>query len=142
MKTIILASQKGGSEKTMLAAHLSVEAERTGDKPVWLIDTDWQATLSTWHHRRNSDTPGRLDVPFARIRGGLQKLDREHAAFCFIDTAPTISDQNTALLEFADLVLTRFAPLRPTSGRCRDGRTRERRGQTFPVRNNTSQAAR
>jgi chromosome partitioning protein len=111
MKTIILASQKGGSGKTMLAAHLSVEAERTGDKPVWLIDTDRQATLSTWHHRRNSDTPGRLDATFARIREGLQKLEREHAAFCFIDTAPTISDQNTALLEFADLVLI---PVRPS----------------------------
>ena len=31
MKTIIIASQKGGSGKTMLAAHLAVEAERAGD---------------------------------------------------------------------------------------------------------------
>ena len=28
MKTIVIQSQKGGSGKTMLAAHLSVEAER------------------------------------------------------------------------------------------------------------------
>jgi len=39
MKTIVIASQKGGSGKTMLAAHLAVEAERAGDT-AWLIDTD------------------------------------------------------------------------------------------------------
>jgi chromosome partitioning protein len=111
MKTILLASQKGGSGKTTLAAHLAVEAERAGDKPTWLIDTDRQATLSTWHHRRSSDTPQRLEAPFARIREGLKQLDHQQAAFCFIDTAPTISDQTTALLEFADLILI---PVRPS----------------------------
>jgi chromosome partitioning protein len=111
MKTIIMSSQKGGSGKTMLAAHLSVEAERTGDQPAWLIDTDRQATLSTWHHRRKSDTPQRLDVAVNQIQEGLQKLDQQGAAFCFLDTAPTISDQNIALLEFADLVLI---PVRPS----------------------------
>jgi chromosome partitioning protein len=45
MKTIVIASQKGGSGKTMLAAHLAVEAERVGDV-AWVIDTDRQATLS------------------------------------------------------------------------------------------------
>ncbi len=43
MKTIVIQSQKGGSGKTMLAAHLSVEAERSGDA-AWVIDTDRQAT--------------------------------------------------------------------------------------------------
>lgn len=40
MKTIVIASQKGGSAKTTLAAHLAVQAERSGDSPAWLIDTD------------------------------------------------------------------------------------------------------
>ena len=111
MKMILLASQKGGSGKTTLAAHLAVEAERAGDKPAWLIDTDRQATLSTWHHRRTADTPQRLEAPFARIQEGLQQLGHGQAAFCFIDTAPTISDQTTALLEFADLILI---PVRPS----------------------------
>jgi cellulose biosynthesis protein BcsQ len=31
MQVIVINSQKGGSAKTMLAKHLSVEAERAGD---------------------------------------------------------------------------------------------------------------
>ena len=87
MKTIVIASQKGGSGKTMLAAHLAVEAERAGDT-AWLIDTDRQATLSLWHERRKADTPQRLDVPFARIADGLATLAAKGAARCLISSIP------------------------------------------------------
>lgn len=110
MKTIVIQSQKGGSGKTMLAAHLSVEAERSGE-PAWVIDTDRQATLSLWHERRKNDTPHRLDAPIERISQALGKVAEQGAAYCFIDTAPTISDQNTTLLRLADLVLI---PVRPS----------------------------
>ena len=111
MKTIIVTSQKGGSGKTTLAAHLAVEAERMGDGPAWLIDTDKQATLSLWHERREVDTPQRADVPFTRLDSGLKALAERGAAYCFIDTAPTISEQSTSLLRLADLVLI---PVRPS----------------------------
>jgi chromosome partitioning protein len=111
MKTILIASQKGGSGKTTLAAHLSVEAERNRDTPVWLIDTDKQATLSLWHERREAENPQRADVPFTRLAAGLATLARGGAAYCFIDTAPTISDQNASLIDLADLVLI---PVRPS----------------------------
>ena len=111
MKTIIITSQKGGSGKTMLAAHLAVEAEHRGDKPAWLIDTDRQATLTLWHERRKDETPQRLEVPFPRIMEGLQKLAHQNSAYCFIDTAPTISDQTAALIDLADLVVI---PVRPS----------------------------
>jgi chromosome partitioning protein len=111
MKTILITSQKGGSGKTMLAAHLAVEAERSGDGPTWLIDTDRQATLTLWHQRRKEETPGLLEVPFTRIAEGLAKLSNQGAAYCFVDTAPTLSDQNAVLLGSADLVLI---PVRPS----------------------------
>jgi len=112
MKTIVITSQKGGSGKTMLAAHLAVEAERTGDGPVWLIDTDRQATLSRWHERRAADTPQLGQVPFAQIKTGLAALEKNHdAALCIIDTAPTISDQTASLIAYADLVII---PVRPS----------------------------
>jgi chromosome partitioning protein len=111
MKTILVTSQKGGSGKTTLTAHLAVEAERSGDTPVWLIDTDKQATLSLWHERRQQETPQRADVPFTRIDSGLATLAERGATYCFIDTAPTISDQNVSLIILADLVLI---PVRPS----------------------------
>jgi len=111
MRTIVVSSQKGGSGKTTLAAHLAVEAERVGDAPAWLIDTDKQATLSLWHERRESDTPQRAEVPFGRLAQGLQMLESEGAAYCFIDTPPTISDQSETVLGLADLVII---PVRPS----------------------------
>jgi chromosome partitioning protein len=110
VKTIVIESQKGGSGKTMLTAHLSVEAER-GEESAWVIDTDKQATLSLWHERRKNESPQRLDAPLERIRDGLEKVAAQGAAYCFIDTAPTISEQTTGLLAFADLVLV---PVRPS----------------------------
>jgi chromosome partitioning protein len=44
MLTIVVNSQKGGSGKTTLCAHLAAEAERAGAGPVFLIDTDPQGT--------------------------------------------------------------------------------------------------
>lgn len=111
MKKILVTSQKGGSGKTTLAAHLAVEAERSGDVPVWLIDTDKQGTLSLWHERREEETPKRADVPFTRLDAGLITLAEHGATYCFIDTAPTISDQNASLINLADLILI---PVRPS----------------------------
>lgn len=111
MKTIVITSQKGGSGKTTLAAHLAVEAERSGGGAAWLIDTDKQATLTLWHERREDDSPQRLEVPFTRLAVGLKSLVANGGAYCFIDTAPTISDQSAAVLDLANLVLI---PVRPS----------------------------
>lgn len=111
MKTIVITSQKGGSGKTTVAAHLSVECERCGDGPACLIDTDKQATLTLWHQRREQDTPQRIELPFARLAQGVAALAERGMAYCFIDTAPTISEQSAAVLELADLVLI---PVRPS----------------------------
>ncbi len=110
MKTILVTSQKGGSGKTTVAAHLAVEAERN-QTPAWLIDTDKQGTLSLWHERREAEFPQRVDLPFSRLADGLKTIAERGAAYCFVDTAPTISEQNTSLLRLADLVLI---PVRPS----------------------------
>lgn len=111
MQTIVINSQKGGSGKTTLCAHLAVEAERAQDGPVFLIDTDPQGTLSTWHEHRDAETPQRAEVPLAQLGAGLDLLRGRKAAYCLIDTAPTRTDENTALFYLADLVLV---PIRPS----------------------------
>lgn len=111
MRTIVINSQKGGSGKTTLCAHLAVEAERAGDGPVYVIDTDPQGTLSTWHEKREAETPQRVEVPLDGLQAGLKVLAQRKAAYCFIDTAPTRTDENVSLFRMADLVLV---PIRPS----------------------------
>jgi chromosome partitioning protein len=110
MKTLLVNSQKGGSGKTTLLTHLAVEADRSGDGPIYLIDTDPQGTLSTWHERREAETPHRIDVPRADLPKALKALNRQ-AAYCFIDTAPSRGDETVDLFKLADLVLV---PVRPS----------------------------
>src|SRR5256885_16950234 len=64
MHTIVVNSQKGGSGKTTLCAHLSVQAQRAGDGEVFLIDTDPQGTLTTWHEKREAEAPRRVELSF------------------------------------------------------------------------------
>ena len=111
MQTIVVNSQKGGSGKTMLCAHLAVQAERAGDGPVFLIDTDPQGTLSTWHEHRAAETPQRVEVPLQHLAQGLAALKQRGARYCVIDTAPTRTDENAALFRLANLVLV---PIRPS----------------------------
>jgi chromosome partitioning protein len=111
MQKIVLNSQKGGSGKTSLCAHLSVEAERAGDGPVYLIDTDPQGTLSTWHETRAAETPHRVEIGLGELAPALRMLEQRGAAVCFMDTAPNRGDEVAALFRLADLVLV---PVRPS----------------------------
>jgi chromosome partitioning protein len=111
MQTIVVNSQKGGSGKTSVCAHLAVEAERAGDGPVYLIDTDPQGTLSAWHEARAAETPRRVEIGLDQLALGLDTLARRDAALCFIDTAPNRGDENAELFQLADLVLV---PVRPS----------------------------
>lgn len=110
MKTVLVTSQKGGSGKTMLTAHLAVEAERNG-AATWIIDTDRQATLTRWHERRAAETPQRADVRFEKLATGLSTLASQGGDYCFIDSAPTISQQTADLIDLADLIVI---PVRPS----------------------------
>lgn len=111
MQTIVINSQKGGSGKTSLCAHLSVEAERAGDGPVYLIDTDPQGTLSTWHETREAEAPHRVEINgLAGLAPALGTLAERGAEVCFIDTAPNRTDP-AGLFQLADLVLV---PVRPS----------------------------
>lgn len=111
MKIFAICSQKGGSGKTTLASLLAVEAERCGDGPAWLIDTDQQGTLSTWYSKRQADTPQLAELPFAGLEGGLHNIaNRRGGTFCFIDTAPSITDQTRVVIRLADMVIVPVCP--------------------------------
>jgi chromosome partitioning protein len=114
MKNIVISSQKGGSAKSTLATLLSVEAERAGDGPAWIVDTDQQGTLTRWHERREAETPLLAQLSVASLRAGLISLaEKRRPSFCFIDTAPAISGQSASIIELADLVII---PVQPSPG--------------------------
>jgi chromosome partitioning protein len=111
MRVIVWNSQKGGSGKTNLCAAVAVEAERAGDGPVFLADTDPQGTLSTWHETREAETPARIDIPLTALPSALQTLRDRGVALTCIDTAPNRGNENASLFQLADLVLV---PVRPS----------------------------
>jgi chromosome partitioning protein len=105
MQVIVINSQKGGSGKTMLAKHLSVEAERAGDGPAFLIDTDPQGSLTAWHTKRESEVPQRAEVQFEGLGQGLKLLRKHGATYCFIDTASGRIEIAKELFKLADFVI-------------------------------------
>ncbi|BBL77440.1 ParA family protein [Methylomagnum ishizawai] len=111
MKTIVLASQKGGAGKTTLAAHLAVAAERDGAGPCVLLDTDPQASLSAWWNGREAETPAFAPTTLKELPAKLEALAQAGYAYAIIDTPPAIAESIRAVVALADLVLI---PTRPS----------------------------
>lgn len=111
MKTIVLASQKGGVGKSTLAAHLAVAAERVGDGPCVLIDTDPQASLSAWWNGREAETPAFAHASLKELPEKLSALAKAKFAYAILDTPPSVSDSIQAVVKLADLVVI---PVRPS----------------------------
>ena len=111
MKTIVLASQKGGAGKTTLAAHLAVAIEAAGDGPAVLIDTDPQGSLSAWWNSREAEAPTLAPATIAELPAKLKALAAAGMAYAVIDTPPAITASIRAVLGAADLVLI---PTRPS----------------------------
>lgn len=110
MQLIVINSQKGGSAKTMLAKHLSVEAERAGDGPVFLIDTDPQGSLTAWHAKRESESPALAEVAFEGLAKGLEAIRRHGAAYCLLDTGSGRLEIASELFKLADFVVFPVQP--------------------------------
>ena len=111
MRTIVLATQKGGSGKTTLAIGLAVAALQAGQN-VRMIDTDNQATLSKWQVRRGIAEPVVETVGTAGlIERRLQSFDRGGVNLAIIDTASGVGETTAAAIRASDLCLI---PARPT----------------------------
>ncbi|MCC4622550.1 ParA family protein [Xanthomonas cassavae CFBP 4642] len=111
MKTLVLASQKGGAGKTTLAAHLAIAAEQAGVGPAVLIDTDPQGSLSAWWNSRDADTPALAAATLAELPAKLEALASAGFKLAVIDTPPAITDAIRDVVKLADLVLI---PTRPS----------------------------
>src|SRR6266704_3902969 len=114
MKTIVVANQKGGSGKSTLTVHLAVAAEKAGNGPVVISDTDPQGTAGDWFNQRKRagiDTPRYAPLSLSDLPAKVRALSDAGAAYLLIDTAPSIGAVNADLFAVADLILI---PLNPT----------------------------
>jgi chromosome partitioning protein len=134
MKTITVASRKGGGGKTSIARHLAVEAATQGFGPVCIVDADPMLGLAQWWSRRSADEPrllhalpnaeevtaanikrlvgeGNIPLPMAKLVATRAAAARAGYKVCIIDTAPVTDDGVRICVDAADLVLM---PVRPT----------------------------
>ena len=111
MRVLTIASQKGGTGKTTLAAHLAVEAESAGAGPVAVVDTDPQGSLAAWWNSRTADTPLFAAVNISEIAEHLARLEAQGIALVVTDTPPQRIETIEAANTVADLVLI---PARPS----------------------------
>ena len=94
MKTIVVASLKGGSGKSTIVANLAVEAPGT----VALVDMDSpQGSLSHWFNAREAETPIFVDT-----------MTPSGVDYLFVDTPPQRPD--TKILQVCDLVIIPCKP--------------------------------
>lgn len=111
VRVLVFASQKGGSGKTTLSGHIAVEAERSGDGPVALIDTDPQGSLAKWWNARAASTPAFAQASLDELDACLDHLKAVGFKLIVIDTPPAVTQTIAHVVKRADLVVV---PTRPS----------------------------
>ena len=111
MRTIVVASQKGGVGKTTIAGHLGVWAAQNKAGPVALIDTDPQGSLASWWNERKNEVPVFARVEIAKLIEHLRILAKAGIKLAIIDTPPSVTTMIQQVVRTADLVLI---PTRPS----------------------------
>jgi chromosome partitioning protein len=109
MKTIVIASRKGGAGKTTIATLLAVEAARAGSGAAALIDLDPMRGLSLWWEAREDETPV-LVTADSTPKAALAAAKATGAALVLIDTPPAAAPVVAEVVAMADLVIVPVQP--------------------------------
>lgn len=115
MKVLTIANRKGGAGKSTCAAHLAVEAARSGLKVI-LIDMDPQKTLETWWQKRADEDISLLDTSCVELESKISTLSTKGFDLCVIDTPGDVSDNAVAGIKVSDLVVIPSKPTAPDLG--------------------------
>lgn len=110
MKTILVASSKGGVGKTTIATHLAARSALDGRRTV-LVDADPQGSSTRWAERRAGLETAVLPVDGSRRRKQAWKTIPEDTDSVIVDgAAGAMRDDLDVWLEHADVVVVPVLP--------------------------------
>ena len=110
MKTILVASSKGGVGKTTIATHLAAQSALSGKRTV-LVDSDPQRSSTRWAERRAGLDSAVLPVDGSKAERGWQRELPENTQVVVIDAAAgAMAHELMPFLERADAVLVPVNP--------------------------------
>jgi chromosome partitioning protein len=109
VRTVLIASQKGGAGKTALARNLGVAAVEAGQRTL-LVDLDPQGSLSDWWQGRTAEQPEMFERPprpdqLGDVLAALSGFD-----LVVIDTPPSDHPWMGKVATLADLVVIPSKP--------------------------------
>jgi chromosome partitioning protein len=110
VRTLVVASRKGGAGKTTISGHIAVEADRSGAGPVALIDMDPMGSLAAWWNERKADTPVCAGVGEGGLAETLAHLERSGIHLIVIDTPPFATAEIASIVRSASLVMVPVVP--------------------------------
>lgn len=112
-RILLVATGKGGSQKTTTAIHMAVAASRAGYRAA-ILDLDSQATATKWARKR-ADLGAEVEAtvaceaaPMSQANGKLDEMLTGGYDLIVVDTPPTLDTeggQTRSLVERADYVL-------------------------------------
>lgn len=111
MKTILVASRKGGVGKSTACLNLAVQAMQSTRGKIGLIDLDPQNSLRQWYELRNSQglkTMRRLTLiesDKSDFTSTLEGLLNDGFDYVFVDTPPVEKSWIAKIMAFSDLLI-------------------------------------
>jgi chromosome partitioning protein len=112
MKVLTIANRKGGAGKSTCAAHIAMEAAKSG-LSVILIDMDPQKTLEMWWRKRDEENPFLIDTTASELDNIVEGLRIKKFDLCIIDTPGDASQNAVSGIKVADLILIPSKPTAP-----------------------------
>lgn len=109
MKTILVASSKGGAGKTTLASNLAAHFALDGKRTV-LVDADPQGSSLHWAQRRAELESAVLPIDGSRKRAGLAGVPEDADRVVIDAPAGAMADDLAPFIEKADAIVVPVIP--------------------------------